>query len=156
MDILENLFPVIILLIIIITTIFKRKKAKDTGPEGKPSLWKQVVSEIMEKVEEKQKTTKARMQPIQDVDHELILEDEDLPPVRDTVEKSRPVRKPPSLPRTGRQKSFSPKIQEKASVKKPESYNISDYSVKDLQKAVVLSEILGSPIALREEKEELY
>ena len=154
MDILENLFPVIILLIIIITTIFKRKKAKDTGQEGKPSLWKQVVSEIMEKVEVKQRTTEARMQPVPDVDHELILEDDDSPPVRERVEKRRPMRKPPSLPGTGRQKSFSPKVQEKSSVETSATYNISDYSINDLQKAVVLSEILGSPLALREEKEE--
>ncbi len=153
MDILENLFPVIIILIIIIASIFKRKKAKDTGQEGKPSLWKQVVSEIMEQIEDKQKTTETRIQPVPDVDHELILEDDDPPPVRETVQKKRPMRKPPSLPGSVRHKTFSPKIQEKASVKKPGLYNIQDYSVKDLQKAVVLSEILGSPLALREEKD---
>lgn len=147
---LENLFPILVIIVIIITSLMKRKKAVPKETPEKPSLWKQVIGEIMDQIEEKKEAEEIRVrQHFPEPDEEFLVDDEqEGPPIIREV-KQAPQPPPIRLKKAGEDPMPLRRDVPRKMPEEPFEYDISAYSIKELEKAIVLSEIIGPPLAVR-------
>jgi hypothetical protein len=170
---LDNLIPIIFVLIFVVSQIFKGMATKKKDPSkkktgGKPGL-KDLLADIASQIKKEIEAANAPAQPqpqpssgwekVMPPKPEKASEHKQAPTPKQAKvsHKKRAVKAPPLLPEEKSEKRILP--EKKAPVKPaaPEKRSFPetlDYSTEGLRRAVVWSEILAPPLALRESREE--
>ncbi len=146
---LDNIIPINIDVIYMISSIVKAKSLKKGKSPEKPSGLKKMLNNIAAQAREAMEEQVPVEQKGKGGWDELIVEDVQPPvrPIKKRIKKKapRPVSQKKVFERVGEETKQIAEVQEiKPAVSRK-------YNVSDLKKAVVWSEILGPPVALRDE-----
>ena len=146
---IENLIGILIFLIFIVSVI--RKKARTVSKDGKAGTaksqfgWKAKLDQYLTRIKQEMEASKREGPDADTVWEELMQHEETSPESREPViEKARSSKIEPVIRKVSA-KSTVPA----AFVKETPSIDLS-FGIQDLRKAVVWSEILAPPIALRD------
>ena len=155
----ENLIWIIIFLVYVVSVILKKARAASkAGEEGgtpKPPEWKGKLNTFLSRMKQEIEVTKQEGSN-QETGWEKILpqEDDDLEPVRKKLspERTEQVLEKTPLPKIkpARVKAVAESIEPAVSGEAILQRDLA-YGVQDLRKAVIWSEILAPPLALRDE-----
>ncbi len=155
----ENLIWIIIPLIYVVSVILKRaradSKAGEKGIVKKPPGWKEKLNQFLSQMKQEIEATKQEGLN-QETGWEEILpqEDDDLEPVRKEISPERTEQvleiTPSPKIKPARVKAVAESIEQGVSGKAISHRDLA-YGVQDLRKAVIWSEILAPPLALRDE-----
>ncbi len=175
MDFLDNLIPIIFVLIFVASQIFKSMASQKKGPSakkkgGKPGL-KDLLTDIASQIKKEIEAANAPPQPQPHQQPQPSGWEKVMPPKPEKVSEPKPgptpklakvshkkraVKAPLILPEEKVKERILP--EKKVPVKQPPSEKRSfpatlDYTTEGLRRAVVWSEILAPPLALRDNME---
>jgi hypothetical protein len=145
----DNIIPIIIVLVYIISSILKAKSLKEGKSPEKPSGLKKMFNNIAAQAREAMDEQVPVEQKGRGGWDELIVE-EAQPPVR-PIKKRIKKKAPPLVSQEKAAERGIRKTEQISEVQENKHYVSRKYNVRDLKKAVVWSEILGPPVALRDE-----
>ena len=145
----DSIIPIIIVFIYIISTIIKAKSLKEGKSPEKPSGLKKMLNNIAAQAREAMEEQVPVEQRGRGGWDELIGDDAQ-PPVRPMKKRIKKKASPPAFKKKAAEKVIQ-KTEQISEVKEIKHSVSRKYNVSDLKKAVVWSEILGPPVALRDE-----
>ncbi|MBW2100078.1 MAG: hypothetical protein JRG68_04820 [Deltaproteobacteria bacterium] len=145
----EAILFFIIILVIFFSTIRKKLVSVKTGDSERPVSWIRTVGEILSRISKEMESAKTKTSA-EGTGWDRIIP---TPAGSTALEKKKEVKmSQPLLQKEGIEESALPKEKKRAVSGKCTPFRISNAGVRQLRKAIVWSEILAPPPALRDEE----
>lgn len=147
----ESILFFIIILVIFFSTIRKKLVSVKTDDSKKPVSWIGAIGEILSRISKEMESAKTKTSA-EDTGWDRIMPTPPEPRARDLEKKKKVKTSQPLLQKEEVEESALPKEKKRVVSEKCTPCCISDSSVRELRKAIIWSEILAPPLALRDEE----